>query len=199
MAEAVLPPASLRVSISPPPSRSRKHQATQSRLRTNANGQEEDGSSVPTLADIEAGKARITDHLSHFSTKLSQHVTNSSTPRLSIPTFINLYQRNCHPHGHHFVVHQHDHPVAGPHYDLRLQISDTSSVSWAVMYGLPGNPNSRRLNRNATETRVHCLWVGKLPFRGLKQGTVGSGWRRGSAMVSQDEVADNWPTTESPH
>ncbi|KAJ9245744.1 hypothetical protein DTO271D3_4080 [Paecilomyces variotii] len=26
------------------------------------------------------------------------------------------------------------------------------------MYGLPGDPNSRRLNRNATETRVHCLW-----------------------------------------
>jgi tRNA G46 methylase TrmB len=28
------------------------------------------------------------------------------------------------------------------------------------MYGLPGDPNSRRLNRNATETRVHNLWVG---------------------------------------
>lgn len=27
------------------------------------------------------------------------------------------------------------------------------------MYGLPGDPNSKRLNRNATETRVHCLWV----------------------------------------
>ncbi|KAI9749257.1 MAG: hypothetical protein M4579_006946, partial [Chaenotheca gracillima] len=26
------------------------------------------------------------------------------------------------------------------------------------MYGLPGDPNSKRLNRNATETRVHCLW-----------------------------------------
>jgi len=52
------------------------------------------------------------------------------------------------------------HPVAGVHYDLRLQISQTSSVSWACMYGLPGNPNSRRLNRNATETRVHNVWVG---------------------------------------
>jgi hypothetical protein len=28
------------------------------------------------------------------------------------------------------------------------------------MYGLPGDPKSRRLNRNATETRVHTLWVG---------------------------------------
>jgi hypothetical protein len=27
------------------------------------------------------------------------------------------------------------------------------------MYGLPGDPNSKRLNRNATETRIHCLWV----------------------------------------
>jgi len=57
------------------------------------------------------------------------------------------------------VVHQHDHPVAGPHYDLRLQFSESSSLSWAIMYGLPGNPNSRRINRNATETRVHCVWV----------------------------------------
>jgi hypothetical protein len=32
-------------------------------------------------------------------------------------------------------------------------------VSWAIMYGLPGDPNSIRLNRNATETRIHCLWV----------------------------------------
>ena len=53
--------------------------------------------------------------------------------------------------------------VIGVHYDLRLQISESSSISFAIMYGLPGNPNSRRLNRNATETRVHNLWV--CPFR----------------------------------
>lgn len=58
------------------------------------------------------------------------------------------------------MIHQHDHPIAGPHYDLRLQFSDTSSVSWSVMYGVPGDPNGgRRVNRNAIETRVHCLWV----------------------------------------
>ncbi|KAM0556774.1 hypothetical protein ACHAPJ_005834 [Fusarium lateritium] len=44
------------------------------------------------------------------------------------------------------------------HYDLRLQINETSSASWAIMYGLPGDPNSVRLNRNAAETRIHCLW-----------------------------------------
>ncbi|KAI5865868.1 DNA polymerase ligase-domain-containing protein [Durotheca rogersii] len=59
--------------------------------------------------------------------------------------------------GAHFVVHQHDHPVAGPHYDLRLQINGRSSASWAVAYGLPGDANSRRPNRAAIETRVHCL------------------------------------------
>lgn len=32
------------------------------------------------------------------------------------------------------------------------------SISFANMYSLPGDPDSRRLNRNAVETRVHCLW-----------------------------------------
>ncbi|KAM5355423.1 hypothetical protein ACJ41O_002069 [Fusarium nematophilum] len=70
-----------------------------------------------------------------------------------------MYASNAgNTHGAHFVIHQHDHPVAGTHYDLRLQINETSSASWAIMYGPPGDPNSARLNRNATETRIHCLW-----------------------------------------
>jgi len=44
------------------------------------------------------------------------------------------------------------------HYDLRLQFSETSTVSWAIPYGLPGNPNTLRPNRMAIETRVHNLW-----------------------------------------
>lgn len=44
------------------------------------------------------------------------------------------------------------------HYDLRLQFSQTSTVSFAIPYGLPGNPNSVRPNRMAIETRVHNLW-----------------------------------------
>lgn len=80
-------------------------------------------------------------------------------PLLSIERFVNLYRRNQNQRGHHFVIHQHDHPIAGLHYDLRLQISESSSISYAIMYGLPGNPNSQRLNRNATETRVHNMWV----------------------------------------
>lgn len=44
------------------------------------------------------------------------------------------------------------------HYDLRLQFSQSSTISFAVPFGLPGNPNSVRPNRMAIETRVHNLW-----------------------------------------
>jgi hypothetical protein len=113
-------------------------------------------------ADIEAGKAHIEDHLAYFTSLLSKTTLApypSQVPRLAISDYSSLYTSSLsHSTGAHFVIHQHDHPVAGTHYDLRLQINPTSSASWAIMYGLPGDPNSRRLNRNATETRVHCLW-----------------------------------------
>ncbi|XDG08792.1 hypothetical protein ABKA04_008407 [Annulohypoxylon sp. FPYF3050] len=111
---------------------------------------------------VEAGKVKIGDHLDYFSellTKTTLLPFPPDTPRLSIGEYRRLYEKNSNsPGGAHFIVHQHDHPVAGTHYDLRLQINETSSASWAIMYGLPGNPNSQRLNRNATETRIHCLW-----------------------------------------
>ncbi|EME46104.1 hypothetical protein DOTSEDRAFT_125196 [Dothistroma septosporum NZE10] len=110
------------------------------------------------LAAIEAGEIEIRDHLEYFF----QHLLNASRPavgpRTSFDAWKNLYQKSQHPHGRHFVVHQHDHPVSGVHYDLRLQVSATSSISFAVPYGLPGNPNSQRPNRMAIETRVHNLW-----------------------------------------
>ena len=114
------------------------------------------------LAAIEAGQVKVTDHLNTISARLKECVRplpKPPIPRLPINDWVKLYKRNEHPEGRHFVIHQHDHPIAGPHYDLRLQFSETSSVSWSIMYGLPGDPNSQRLNRNATETRVHCLWV----------------------------------------
>ena len=164
------PPTSLRASISPPPSRARRSKNLQNE---HGNGQEKGiepakvaGALVPNLAAIEAGEVKICNHLEYFSTHLSRFVrpptTNppASYPFLPISEWEDLYKSNQHPHGHHFVIHQHDHPVAGVHYDLRLQINETSSISWAIMYGLPGNVNSRRLNRNATETRVHCVSVG---------------------------------------
>ncbi|KAI0137562.1 DNA polymerase ligase-domain-containing protein [Hypoxylon sp. NC0597] len=116
----------------------------------------------PRAQSIEAGKAKVEDHLGYFS-ELVKKATLSpfppGMPRLSIEGYRRLYESNSgSPKGAHFIVHQHDHPIAGTHYDLRLQINETSSASWAIMYGLPGDPNSQRLNRNATETRIHCLW-----------------------------------------
>jgi hypothetical protein len=117
-----------------------------------------------TTAAIESGKASTDDHLAFFTTSLKSHIRQLDTPApLSISSYEELYRSQAGSlEGSHFVIHQHDHPVAGTHYDLRLQINETSSVSWAVMYGLPGDPNSARLNRNATETRIHCLWVPSL-------------------------------------
>ncbi|KPM40688.1 hypothetical protein AK830_g5857 [Neonectria ditissima] len=111
-------------------------------------------------AAIEAGSIEIDGHLSHSTSRLAAHVIAAPwPPPLSISAYASLYAAAAgNPRGAHFVIHQHDHPIAGIHYDLRLQINETSSASWAIMYGLPGNPNSVRLNRNATETRVHCLW-----------------------------------------
>ncbi|KAI0975336.1 DNA polymerase ligase-domain-containing protein [Xylaria arbuscula] len=116
----------------------------------------------PTTSAIEAGKASIDDHLNYFSTRLAKTTLSpfpADTPHLSVKGYRKLYEANAgSSRGAHFIVHQHDHPIAGTHYDLRLQINETSSASWAIMYGLPGDPNSFRLNRNATETRIHCLW-----------------------------------------
>lgn len=114
-----------------------------------------------TTAAIESGDALIADHLTHFTTHLSKYTSSlHQTPGLPISDYTSLYESSAgSTGGAHFVIHQHDHPIAGTHYDLRLQINETSSVSWAIMYGLPGDPNSVRLNRNATETRIHCLWV----------------------------------------
>lgn len=133
------------------------------------NKQQDEDYTEPALrsAAVEAGEGAIRDHLRYFTTQLTSRIrpmpSNPAGPpetRLSIQDFVDLYQRNQNPGGHHFVIHQHDHPVAGTHYDIRLQFSETSSISFACMYGLPGNPNSMRLNRNATETRVHNVWVG---------------------------------------
>ncbi|KAI3324690.1 hypothetical protein HD806DRAFT_521774 [Xylariaceae sp. AK1471] len=116
----------------------------------------------PTTSEVEAGKANVDDHLNYFSGLLAKTTLSpfpSGTAHLSVKDYRELYENNSgNPGGAHFIIHQHDHPIAGTHYDLRLQINEMSSASWAIMYGLPGDPNSFRLNRNATETRVHCLW-----------------------------------------
>lgn len=146
-----------------------------------------------TSALIESNKVHITDHLAYFTKLLSTRAfptTPSSHhqlhihPRLSVPLYAALYARSADStHGAHFVVTQHDHPIAGPHYDLRLQAGPTSSCSWAIMYGLPGDPNARGRGgpaarpgagalRNATETRVHCLWNHLVETAGLETGSL---------------------------
>ncbi|OAA46928.1 ABC1 domain containing protein [Metarhizium rileyi] len=114
--------------------------------------------SPPTTAAIESGKANVSNPLAHFTTHLKNSLSPSPTPLLPISSYAALYTSSLTHQSSHFVIHQHDHPIAGLHYDLRLQINPSSSVSWAIMYGPPGDPNSVRLNRNATETRIHSLW-----------------------------------------
>ncbi|RYP79311.1 hypothetical protein DL770_006716 [Monosporascus sp. CRB-9-2] len=90
----------------------------------------------PSAAAVEAGEGHVDDHLGYFSrilTKATLSSFPSDIPHLSVERYQKLYTANFgSPRGAHFVVHQHDHPVAGTHYDLRLQINETSSASWAI-------------------------------------------------------------------
>jgi hypothetical protein len=133
-----------------------------------------DQNTEPTIAAVEAGKAKINDHLAYFKARLaeaSRH-TEPEVPRLLIDDYSRLYESNANPHGHHFVIHQHNHPIAGVHYDLRLQFSETSSLSFAVPKGLPGNANSRSIGRMAIETRVHNYWNHLIESASAKMGSL---------------------------
>jgi hypothetical protein len=160
-------PATLLRDISPPPTGRTLSKAptepskvrTNEESNTNLNRENVKQADDPSLAAIEAGKVEIQGHLEYFSEKLaSVRRPTTNSPLHSIEDYKKLYRQNQHEHGRHFVVHQHDHPVSGVHYDLRLQFSETSAISFAIPYGLPGNPNSLRPHRMAVETRVHCLW-----------------------------------------
>ncbi|KAH7126708.1 DNA polymerase ligase-domain-containing protein [Dendryphion nanum] len=128
----------------------------------------------PTLAAVGAEKAKVDDHVSYFKKHLSRFFRPSLdvSPRLSISQFVDLYTSNLHPHGQHFVIHQHNHPIAGLHYDLRLQFSKTSSLSFAIPNGMPGHPNSNSLGRIAIETRVHNLWNHLIESASFKTGSL---------------------------
>lgn len=97
----------------------------------------QDGPSGSAL--IENNTVKINDHLAWFSDLLAKATLQpfpQGQPHLSIHAYRSLYNRSSQSAvGAHFVVTQHDHPVAGPHYDLRLQINGDSSCSWAIMYG----------------------------------------------------------------
>ena len=113
-------PTSLKREISPPPARKTNPPinipSTDSVARAADDARDASiKDPQPTLAAIEAGEAQIRDHLARFSHNLgaASRQTALSIPRLSIPHFQALYQRNRHAKGRHFVVHQHDHPISG--------------------------------------------------------------------------------------
>lgn len=163
-------PSSLDRSVSPPPRTRVKEEANITKTTTPKTV----APIKSEIAAVEAGEVQIADHVSFFSTKLLAASLPAlvNQPRLAHQAWLELYRRNLNERGRHFVVHQHDHPIAGTHYDLRLQCNATSSISFAIMYGLPGDPNSRRLNRNATETRVHNLWNHLIETASSDTGTM---------------------------
>lgn len=207
-------PNTLVRDISPPPSR-RASSATARKQRKETSSEHSSANDArtigPTLAAVEAGQAQVRDHLAYFSQHLqeaSRQIT-SFLPRLNMDGFQDLYKRNQHLRGRHFVIHQHDHPIAGTHYDLRLQYSETSTVSFAVPYGMPGNPNSIRPNRMAIETRVHNLWNNLIESASHSTGSLLI-WDTGEyevlpyrepvkARTTDDELSDSGEETRSPN
>jgi hypothetical protein len=148
---------------------------------------------ISTLAAIEAGKVKIDDHLTFFRSQLAgaSRDTVPDIPRISICNFATLYQSNLQPHGHHFVVHQHNHPVAGVHYDLRLQFSKTSSISFALPKGLPGDPNSKSTGILAIETRIHNYWNQLIECAGNKTGSLLI-WDTGTYSILPRKKKEGW-------
>lgn len=130
---SVTPPTSLEAPISPPRRRIQVHESLripQDKPRQNIESDEIKPLVAPALAAIEAGEIEIRDHLSYFSEHLRQAASTSPAPALSIRGFVSLYRRNQHIHGRHFVVHQHDHPVAGSVLlDLQVQPSRKNAES----------------------------------------------------------------------
>jgi len=173
-------PASLARDISPPrPSKRRRTseadiRSSNSKPNVHSDATPTVAKALPTLAAVEAGKVKIDDHLTYFRNHLVKSSRNTAldVPRLSIDDFATLYQSNANPYGHHFVVHQHNHPIAGVHYDLRLQFSETSSMSFALPKGLPGDHNSRSIGRMAIETRVHNYWNHLIESASRKTGSL---------------------------
>ena len=108
------PPTSLEAPISPPPLKRRKT-ALESDRKTPPRPETDDSKNLSHLAAIEAGEARIEDHVQYFSGHLSRYVREreGGLGVMRNEEWMDLYRRNKHAGGRHFVVHQHDHPVAG--------------------------------------------------------------------------------------
>jgi hypothetical protein len=109
-------PDTLVRDISPPPARrsriERKTDAIEQKTTPKKTGTPDD---EPGLAAVEAGKAHVKDHLAYFShhSYRAARQTPTQFPRITREDFQDLYMRNQHAKGRHFVVHQHDHPISG--------------------------------------------------------------------------------------
>lgn len=118
------PPTTRLASISPPPSRRRKisNAPNSSNIdapvtlshpsKRNLKFRDDEDNDIVKLADIEAVEVSIDDHVEYFSRRLSR-VVNGRGALLGFGKWRELYERNLHERGRHFVVHQHDHPIAG--------------------------------------------------------------------------------------
>lgn len=129
----MVPPSTLARDISPPPTRKppgTRTSAVENNPTVKRAAREHDQSRTsdrPSLAAVEAGEAQIKDHLAYFSQhfRLTSRETPTTLPRITVDGFQDLYKRNQHPHGRHFVIHQHDHPISGN----ALQVTAKLSVS----------------------------------------------------------------------
>ena len=99
------PLTSLEAPISPPPSNRRRLSSDSQKIPTAAKRS-------PDLAALQAGEVTIQNHLEYLSEHLSRYVRREGR-LMEMETWKELYRRNCHAEGRHFVVHQHDHPIAG--------------------------------------------------------------------------------------
>lgn len=120
-------PSTLNRDISPPPRQAKRQRQSEPASLVN---QQDDArvpfstTAEPTLAAVEAGRAKIEEHLAYFKDRLAKvcRSTEEGMPRISIENWARLYERNEHEHGNHFVVHQHNHPVSGVHCKLRILV-----------------------------------------------------------------------------
>lgn len=104
-------PGTLVRDISPPPLR--KTSTISTKQRQTSEHEAHAASEDAGLAAVEAGQVEIRDHLTYFVKHLSACSRPTTGPRISFPAFEDLYTRNQHKHGRHFIVHQHDHPISG--------------------------------------------------------------------------------------
>ena len=107
-------PPSLSRDISPPTRLLKRRKIS---FRTSPKLKQDDAPAPPSLAAVEAGRARVENHLAYFAEHLSKscRAREESEPRIDIDEWADLYAQNEHEHGNHFVVHQHDHPISGVH------------------------------------------------------------------------------------